>query len=341
MRRLLVLLLLALPLSAQLQEKISVERVIVDARVTDSMGEPILNLGVNDFRVRIDGKPAKVESVLWVPETAVQRDLADIDRPQVEVNKGTDIPAPQGRLFVFFYQTDFARVPSRVTGQMKLLQNDDYLDFLEPEDRVAVLSYDSHLKFRLDFTDDKKRIRDAMESAILINDPPPPQAVPMPSLAKRLDPDEMKHKTNTIGDALIMLANALRPIPGPKSIIFFSWGIGQFTPTGVYMDYNYPIARYALDQARTSVFSIDFTQADYHTLWIGLDKVAEDTGGFYASTYHFQKQAVERLRRTLGGHYELEVRKADTGVHGAHSIEVTTTKKAEYVMARKTFFDAD
>ena len=339
MRRLPLLLLLALSASAQLQEKMTVERVIVDARVTDSVGEAITGLTVNDFKVRIDGKPAKVESIEWIPETAVQRELAEIDRPPVEVNKTMNVPAPRGRLLVFFYQTDFARVKTRVTGQMKLLQNDDYLDIIEPEDRVAVLSYDSHLKFRLDFSDNKAKIKAAMESALLIDEPPRPQPVPMPSLARALDAESLK-KTDTIGDGLILLANALRQIPGPKSIIFFSWGIGNYTPEGVRMDWNYGIARYALDAARATVFSIDFTQADYHSLAVGLDKVASDTGGFYASTYHFPKQAVDRLRRTLAGHYELEVRKPETGVRGTHTIEVSTTKRGAYVMARSTFFDS-
>src|SRR5437762_3014392 len=123
----------------QYQEKITVERILVDARVTDSRGNPITGLTPADFRVLIDDKPAKVESVDWIPETAAARELADIDRPQPEVNTSLDEPAPRGRLFIFFFQTDFARNATRITGQMQILQKlDAFLDFLEPEDRVAV-----------------------------------------------------------------------------------------------------------------------------------------------------------------------------------------------------------
>jgi len=47
--------LLSIPALSQVTEKISVERVIVDARVTDDHGEPITDLETKDFRVRIDG----------------------------------------------------------------------------------------------------------------------------------------------------------------------------------------------------------------------------------------------------------------------------------------------
>lgn len=340
MRRLIFLALFALPLAAQVQEKITVERVIVDARVTEANGQAITDLKAADFRVKIDGKPAMVESVEWIPETAVERELAEIDRPPVEVNRTTEIPPPRGRLLIFLFQTDFARNKSRVTGQMQLMINDDFIEWLEPEDRVAVLQYDSHLKFRLDFTGDKRHIKDAMQSSLLIDEPQWPQVVPMPSLAKRLDRDEMKN-AKTFEEALIIIANALRPIPGPKSLVLFGWGMGRYTPEGVHMEWNYGIARHALETARVSVFSIDFTQADFHSLEVGLGKVSGDTGGFYAKTFHFPKQAVARLQKTLVGHYELEVRKPDTNVRGTHTIEVETTRKKAFVMARSTYVDKE
>src|SRR5579872_599197 len=260
-----MVLLAALLFAAQaqpFQEKIVVERILVDARVTDLKGNPVLGLTPADFEVRIDGKAASVASVDWIPETAAARALADIDQPkQVEVNTSMDVPAPQGRLFIFFFQTDFARNVSRVAGQMEILQRiDDFLDFLEPEDRVAVLSFDSHLKFRLDFSDDKHQIAAAMLDALLINEPNPPPIVPMPSLRRLLDPAAMK-KAATSEEALLLVGNALQPIPGPKSLILFGWGLGQLMGGEVWMGRAYVPARTALEAARVSVFSLDFTQA--------------------------------------------------------------------------------
>jgi VWFA-related protein len=333
-----------LPLPAQdlrSQESITVERILIDARVTDPSGDPILGLKPADFRVRIDGKPAIVESVDWIPENAVARELAETEIPQSSVPTGSTIaePVPQGRLLIFFFQTDFARVAERTGGQMKILSYaDELIDSLEQEDRVAVLSYDSHLKFRLDFSRDKNEIREAMRSALLTDEPSTPPMVPMPRLGGRLDRNEMKKVSNP-EKALMVVANAARPIPGPKSLILFGWGLGYLLNGAVEMGPDYPAARRALESARISCFSLDISQADGHSLAAGLATAAADTGGFYQSTFHFPKLAMDRLQRTLAGHYELEVRKPATKVVGVHSIEVDVPKKDAVVMARGSYVD--
>jgi hypothetical protein len=329
-------------LHAQVQEQITVERILVDTRVTDDRGNPITGLTAADFHVRIDGKQASVASCEWIPETAAARELASIDAAIADVNTTLDQPAPHGRLLIFFYQTDFARNSVRIAGQMQAVVNaDDWLDWLDPEDRVAVFSFDSHLKFRLDFTNNKDHVKYAMQKAMFTDEPPEPRIVPMPALSKRLDRNEMLKATSPEA-ALIIVANALRPIPGPKSIILFGWGLGRLTPSGVMMESKYVPARQALEAARASVFSIDFTQADSHSLEAGLGQVAGDTGGFYAKTFHFPKIAVDRLQKTLAGHYELEVRKPDTKVRGTHTIEVDVpSQRRATVLARSTYVDKD
>jgi len=325
----------------QYQEKITVERILIDVRVTDYKGNPIMGLKPEDFRVLIDDKRASVESVDWIPDTAVGRELADIDKPQPEVNTSLDIPAPRGRLFIFFFQTDFARNKSRIAGQLEILQKiDSFLDLLDADDRVAVLSFDSHLKFRLDFTDEKARIASAMKEALLTNEPNTPPVVPMPSLRGHLSPELLK-KTASPEEALLVLGNALLNIPGPKSLILFGWGLGHLVGGQVWMPAVYGAARQALESARVSVFSLDFTQADYHSLEAGLDQVSYDTGGFYEKTFHFPNFAIARLEKTLSGHYEIAVRKNDTRTHGVHSIEVQVNRRNVEVMARTTYVDRD
>jgi VWFA-related protein len=334
-------LLLALAIAPQVNEQITVERIIVDARVTDAKGTAITGLAPRDFVVRIDGRPARVESAEWIPESAVARELASLDKPQAEVNRSLDQPAPRGRLLVFLFQTDFARNTSRVVGHQQVLVGaDQWIDWLDEDDRVAVFSYDSHLKFRLDFTNNKTHIKDAMQQSLFTDEPLPPRTVPMPSLARRLDAKEMKD-ASTPDRALIIIANALRSIPGPKSLILFGYGLGTLSGGRVWMDPKYPAARYALESSRTSVFSIDFSQADYHSLQAGLGQVAGDTGGFYAKTFHFPKQAIERLQKTLDGHYELEVRKPETKVKGVHTIEVDVNHRDATVLARSSYVDTD
>lgn len=323
---------------AQVADKISVERVIVDARVTDDHGEPITDLTAADFRVRIDGKPVNVESVEWIPETAAARGLASIGT-QEESPDPDKQPAPAGRLLVLFIQTDFARNAVRIGGQMHVINYaDELVDSLEPEDKVAVLQYDSHLKFRLDFTDDKPRIKAAVRDALAIDEPPPPPIVPNPSLRSYLHHDDMM-KAGSPEKGLIVLGNALRSIPGPKSLILLGWGLGDRVAHQVLMRPEYPIVRYVLDAARTSVFAMDITEADYHDLAFGLATAAKDTGGFYASTFRFPQMAFDRLERALQGHYELEVRKPEKKIIGTRVIEVDVDRKNATVMARSTYIE--
>src|SRR4051812_10913920 len=112
----------------QLQEQITVERVIVDARVTDNLGEPIAGLKPSDFIVKIDGKRAAVQSADWIADPAAQR---EIDEETSGGRAPPPVPSSQsrGRLLVFLYQTDFARNNARALGQMKLLQMDDWLEW--------------------------------------------------------------------------------------------------------------------------------------------------------------------------------------------------------------------
>ncbi|HVE65410.1 MAG TPA: hypothetical protein VNC59_02435, partial [Thermoanaerobaculia bacterium] len=59
------------------REEARVERVVIDAHVTDNDGEPIRDLGVADFALKVDGKRVPVESVEWVaagtPEAAAPK----------------------------------------------------------------------------------------------------------------------------------------------------------------------------------------------------------------------------------------------------------------------------
>ena len=329
--------LISLLLFAQVQETITVERVLVDARVTDYNGDPILDLGVDDFVVKFDGKPAKIESVTWVPETAAQRAIAGVEEDSPDVVN--DEVMPEGRLLVFFIQTDFARNASRTTGQMHFIPHAERIvDELEPRDRVAVFSFDSHLKFRLDFTSDRARIKAAVHDALATDEPAPPPIVPNPSLARRLDRAEMK-KAASSETALVLLGNALRPIPGPKSLLLMGWGLGRRTGDRVTMTRQYDIARQVLEAARVTIFALDISMADYHDLELGLKQAAADTGGFYAKTHIFPRVAIDRLQKTLAGHYELEVRRPEKLKRGAHVIDVSVKRRGAYVLARSTFVD--
>lgn len=140
-------LVLSAILAVQLQETITVSRVLVDVRVTEWGGEPIADLTAADFDVRIDGRRASVESVEWIDEgsgvaESPSRRVAE-EKPAAEP-RGDSETRRLGRLVVIFVQTDFTRQSLRIEGQMKfLMYADEMLATLGPEDRVAVFSFDS------------------------------------------------------------------------------------------------------------------------------------------------------------------------------------------------------
>lgn len=328
-----LLILFATAVHAQYEESITVERILIDVRVTNASGDPITDLTKDDFDVRIGGRPASVESVEWI------RDAGGFG-PTDDDDAALEPDAPEdrrGRLFVVFIQTDFTRNSSRVRGQLHFQTfAENMIEALEPEDRVAVFSFDSHLKFRLDFESDTSKIQSAMREAIMVNEPNAPPLVPNPSLASRLDREEMRSAPDS-ETALIIVGNALRAIEGPKTMLLIGWGLGQRAGSMVTMKPKWPIARRVLEAARVSIFALDTTDADYHDLEIPMAAAAEATGGFYAKTHVFPSVAINRLQRTLVGRYELELRRPPGLSRGTHTVDVRVKRRGVKVLAPGSF----
>jgi VWFA-related protein len=312
-------------------ERVDVVRVVVDARVLDDRGHPILGLVADDFKVSIDGKAARVESATWVGghETNPNNVLAGSEPP---------LGAGLERLMVFLFQKDLE--PSRIVGLMRMLRKSrDFLATLTPNDRVAVLSFDSHLKIWTDFTNDRERLERVLAHGLLFERPPAVQGSSTPSLLERLDPDRGR-RTYGIEQALEMIGEALEPLPGSKSLVLIGYGFGRFSSGAVTMENEYGAARHALLVSRTSVFSLDVTDADYHSLEKGLQLVSEQTGGFYARTHIFPDLAMRQLSGALAGYYVLFVEKRESG-RSTHDIKVDLTRRQGRVLATSSYVERD
>jgi VWFA-related protein len=324
------------PKQPRYTERVDVSRVIVDARVVDHMGSPVRGLDAEDFRVRIGGKVARVDSVIWVDgselESVAQPVEKERDNDASPVQVTTQIPA--GRLIVFLFQKSLE--PSRIVGLMRMLMEaQGFLGTLGPDDRIAVVSFDSHLRIWTDFTNDRERLRRLLEHGILFEDPPPVQeAVPV-SLIARLPPGDAR-RVYSVEQSLQRIGEALEPLPGSKSVVLVGHGFGRFSATGVTMEHNYAPAQSALLSARASVFSLDVTNADYHSLEEGLRTVSEATGGFFVRTHLFPKQAMRQLAGALEGYYALFVEKPDL-TRGSHDVKVQLTRRKGTVMARTKY----
>jgi len=331
-----VLFLVAGAAHAQFKEKIDVVRILVDVRVTDYLGHAITGLTPADFDIRIGGKRATIESIEFIEDVS---GAAAASAADVGARERAPLHESKGRLFIFFVQTDFARNAIRVQGQMHFLRYAEKLiDGFTDDDRFAVLQFDSHLKLRLDFTSDKEQVNEALRRSLRIDRPEAPPIVPEPSLASRLDKTAMKDAADS-ESGLVVLANALRSIPGPKTILLLGWGLGELWNGRVYMTRKYEHARQALDAARTSIFAIDVPSVDFHSLEVGLQQAAEDTGGLYVKTFRFPQLAIERVQRTLAGHYELELRRPDELEPGRHRLSVNVKRRNVIILAPTTYVD--
>jgi VWFA-related protein len=287
-------------------ESIDVSLLSVVVRVNDRRGHAVPGLSAADFRLRLGAHEVAVEGAEWIGEAPPP--------PPAELENGDLAEAPPsapGRLLLFFVQTSFE--PSRLRGQ---LQMRDYarkfLDQLRPEDRVAVVSFDSHLKLRADFTTDREQSREALEESLRTGREPLLRPAGEPSLARTLD-REAARRAASPERGLEVAARALVPIAGEKVVVFLGWGLGRYGANGVSMRPEYLDARRALEAARATVFALDVTDADYHSLEVGLQKVAADTGGTYVKTNIFPQLAIERLEQSIAGYYVLYFRRPDGG----------------------------
>lgn len=333
MRRLISLLVSGMSVVAHVQtqqqpqftDRVDVSRIVVDVRALDGMGRAIQDLTADDFAVKIHGKPVRVESAVWVG--------AGADASSSAIAPGfPEGSLPRGRLIVFLFQKDLE--PSRIVGLMRMLfRAKTFLETLGPDDRVAVVSFDSHLKIWADFTGDREEIRRILERGLLLERPKAlGEATAEISLTRRLT-QAAGRKAYPIEKALLLMGEALEPLPGSKSIVLFGHGFGRYTALGVMMEKGYDEALAALQRARAAVFSIDVTQADYHSLEVGLQSVSEETGGFYERSFHFPDRAVQRLTGALAGHYVLLVEAPEAPFAWAE-LAVKLTRRSGTVLAR-------
>ena len=93
----------------------------------------------------------------------------------------------------------------------------------------------------------------------------------------------------------------------------------------------YERALAALMRARANVFTLDTSDADWHTLETTLKVASQATGGTYAKTHLFPGQAVERIARALAGRYVLVCVAPDAA---PRTLDVTLADRRGDVVAR-------
>ena len=322
------------------REEALVERVVVDAHVLGADGMPILNLTPSDFFVRVDGKPAVIEAVDWISADMPETDASALEGVSGEEAERFRSDAPPGRLILMFFQTDYNT--SRLNGLLRMAQQARaFLNTLVPTDRVAVASYDSQLKLRQDFTSDRGKIERAINAAIRMGPAGKRDPDSRPSIGRYLDPEKAR-RAATPERALALLGESLAPVPGGKSMIFFGWGlgtIGGLSGPVASESYAWSDALHAMGRARINIFTLDVTDADYHSLEGYLQQISDLTGGKYEKTNLFPSLAMEHVRRAISGRYVITFMKPKNLPRGDHDIELSLVGRRGAVFARQYFQD--
>ncbi|HET9765230.1 MAG TPA: hypothetical protein VFS60_00200 [Thermoanaerobaculia bacterium] len=341
------------PAEATFESEIDVSLLTMVVRVVDTWGKPILGLRPQDFRVRVGSREVPVAALDWVtddvaaaPDDAVAApadlpagaDLAAAAEAAFAAGLGdapdrafAPSPAMSGRLVVVFVQADLT--PVRISGQMRLRPHTrELLATLRPDDRVAVVSFDSHLKLRQDFAADREATVRAIDEAMVFSPERRVKPARPHSLAAHFDAEAARGAASA-ERALELIGRALEPLPGEKTVLFLGWGIGRFGSTGVTMTPDFAPAVQALRAAHASVFVLDVTSADYHSLETGLEMVAGATGGAYYSTYRLPALATRTLAQAISGYYVLTLDHAALGDQ-VGKVKVELRDKSGTVLAR-------
>jgi len=124
-------------------------------------------------------------------------------------------------------------------------------------------------------------------------------------------------------------------------MLYFGWGLGTIGGIGgpnFAERRDFRNALKSLADARVSIFTLDVTDADYHSLETSLQNVSDLTGGIYQKTHIFANLAMDRVRRAISGRYVLVFKKPE-GPHGQHTIEVRLAGRKGEVNARQYYDD--
>lgn len=300
----------------EIQEGLTVGRVVFEVRVVDRFGQPVEGLKPENFLLKIGGKKVPILDCEWVdrrvPTEQVvvdenwQPDLEQTDQPFID--EMGPLPGEPGygkeKFTVVFFQGSIN--PERLNGMVRSRSfTQQVIDNLPRDGYTAVFSFHSHLQLKSDFTRDADVLKDALWEAVESDPEVVFYAANYPTLTPYFS-EERGREVADVETAFLEMARALRNFNGAKNLIFVGWGIGHWSPSGG-MTYNgtYYRAVEELIEADVSVFSLDLSMADYHSLAEGMAKLSVQTGGAYWSLFRWPNRAVKMINGTMAGYYSL------------------------------------
>jgi VWFA-related protein len=303
---------------------VTVTRVVITGRVTDSFAKPIPNLTPADFRLWVDGRQAAIESVSWIPGSAGSLQRGVRTQPPEKLRETTISEAQtdtsRARRIVMLFQWEIAGQKDegflRMMGQAKRM-----VETSQPGDLIAVFGFGSSLRLLQDFTTDRAAVGNSIQNIRSTRFRGLPANDDKNSLEAAVANCGPRH---SIRKAMICIGRSLQTLPGPKSVMFFGWSLGRPKRDSWFIEY--PAMIDAITKANTSVFVLDVSNG-YHWLDTALRELAYDTGGLYNGGCEYEMMycaelATLKAKRAIeGGSYEVVFRDPAT-TKGWHQVEI-------------------
>ena len=279
-------------------------------RILDPWAQPIRDLRPEDLEATIGEETVPVAAVDWYGtyETPAVNDplsrrgaLEGVGEEEMlaEPADAFDVGTETRHLVIFVQigEHDHVGLDRRlVWGHLKALPGlERLLHNLGPEDRVALVSHGSHMELWHDFTDDHQAIQNLLFDTIGYGEPESvPRAEEGPSLARAFEFYGIRDIANT-AEAVRVLAEALAEIPGIKDVVYIGWSLA-----GAQDDLQAALRTLREHQ---SVVSVIVSKQSNNWRGGNLEAMAVHTGGTIEGTLQFPGRAVDRISRSLAGHY--------------------------------------
>jgi VWFA-related protein len=250
--------------------------VLVDVRVWDKNGNPVVDLKQSDFRVFEDGTPQQINSFSLEDIARLAQATGEngpppiIDFAKLPANVQPARILADHRLTVLFF--DMTAMPVDDL-ECALAAADNFVQKqMTPADLVAITTYTSTLRVVQDFTNDRDALEAALhkirigESSSLAEAGTEGEAgttdasgeeVVTQDVSAAFTPDETEFNIFNTDEklaALQSLAETLRDIPGRKSVIHFSSGIER---TGQENDAQLRATTDAANRSNVSFYTVD------------------------------------------------------------------------------------
>ncbi len=336
-------------------EAVQVTEVFLDVVAVDRHGKVVPDLTAADFIVREDGEPVEITSVDFY--TTRYEDLAPKVDGRTGKEPGEPAPAappaeiPSARYFIFFFHDQTGEATNQSAFTRNLLDAARYArqwvrNEMQPSDWIAVVRFEQSLSVQADFTQDQKRIEQAIEDAVAdrpssLNRPSQRrrrEAVDAPSLLRALPGSfALPGSVDRAYDAVRMVAEASGQIVGRKNLLLFSLGFGQIGSKFSLPDSRYyPPMKEALNANNVAVYPIDLAGPRVETSQTNfLSLLADDTGGELFKTFHSYGEPFRRISSQTTGYYLISFRtEHPAGASGYQKIEVDTKQRGIQIRAR-------